>query len=335
MSIFHSLGRLFDFVMQCVGWLLAVLLTVWAAGALHFDLAPATLRWPVAIAYVVAVLGAMARLGRWRAVGAAAFAGLLVLVAWLTIQPSNDRKWQDDVAKTPWAEINGDQVILQNVRNCEYRTGQDFTARWETRTLDLTKLRGVDLFINYRGSPTMAHPMLSFDFGNQRICASIETRKQGGESYSAIGGIYRQYELIYVFADERDVVRVRTNFRQGEDVYLYHTRIRPEQARETFLEYLKRANELHERPAFYHALTSNCTTNVRVHAKATTNQPAPWDWRLLVNGFADEMLYERKAIVGELPFAEMKKQALINPAAKAAGNAPDFSARIRANRVGF
>ena len=128
------------------------------------------------------------------------------------------------MAQEPWAEINGDEVTLHNVRNCDYRTETDYTPRWETRTVRLSQLTGIDLAINYWGSPWMAHPIASFQFADAPpLCFSIETRKEIGESYSAIGGLYRQFELIYIVADERDVIRVRTNFRHGEDVYLYRT----------------------------------------------------------------------------------------------------------------
>jgi hypothetical protein len=155
-----------------------------------------------------------------------------------------------------------------------------------------------------------------------------------GESYSAIGGLYRQYELTFICADERDVIRVRTNYRHGEDIYLYHTTMTPEKARERFLEYVASMNALRDKPRWYNAATTNCTTSIRTqHASA---ERAQWDWRILFNGYADEMLYERGALAsGGLPFAELKKRALIDEAAKAADGAPDFSARIRASRPGF
>jgi len=181
----------------------------------------------------------------------------------------------------------------------------------------------------------MAHPIVSFQFADAPpVCFSIETRKEIGESYSAIGGIYRQYELIYVVADERDVIRVRTNFRKGEDVYLYHLTATLEKARERFVDYITALNELHDYPRWYNAVTTNCTTSIRTqHAAA---ERAPWDWRILVNGKGDELLFERGAIAtGGLNFAELKKQALINAAAKSVDAAADFSRHIREGRAGF
>jgi hypothetical protein len=259
---------------------------------------------------------------------------LVVLVGWLMLRPTNDRPWQPDVAETAWAEIDGDRVTLHNVRNCEYRTETDYTPRWETRTVNLAQLRGLDLAINYWGSAWMAHPIASFQFEDALpVCFSIETRKEIGESYSAVGGLYRQYELIYVCADERDVLRVRTNYRHGEEVFLYHTTVTPAAARQRFREYLTAMNDLHTHPRWYNAATTNCTTAIRSQRDAS--QRAPWDWRILFNGYGDEMLYEHGVLAGGLPFPELKKRARINDAARAADAAPDFSQRIRDGRPGF
>jgi len=187
----------------------------------------------------------------------------------------------------------------------------------------------------YWGSPYMAHPIVSFRFGDSLpICFSIETRKAVGQEYSAIHGLYRQYTLIYIVADERDSIRVRTNYREGEDVYLYRTLASPEQARARFLEYVNTVNNLHIHPRWYNAITTNCTTSIRTQRPA--NQRAPWDWRLLVNGKADELLYERHLIAtGGLAFPELKRRSHINDRARAADQNPDFSQRIREGVPGF
>ena len=317
-------------------WLGLAGMTLWVIGAFAYDLPFPALRAPVAIVYGLAVLVVFVLVrNRWLAKGVVAGGFALVLAWWLSLRPSNDRSWLPDVSQTGWAEVDGDHVTLHNVRNCDYRTEMDYTPHWDTRTVDLSKLRGVDLAINYWGSAWMAHPIVSFQFENAPpVCFSIETRKEVGESYSAIGGLYRQYELIFICADERDVIRVRTNYRHGEDIYLYHTTMKPEKARERFLEYVASMNALRDKPRWYNAATTNCTTSIRTQHAST--ERAPWDWRILFNGYADEMLYERGALAtGGLPFAELKKRALIDEAAKAADAAPDFSARIRAGRPGF
>jgi hypothetical protein len=193
----------------------------------------------------------------------------------------------------------------------------------------------VDLFMNYWGSPAIAHTILSFEFADSPpIAMSIETRKQTGQSYSALLGFFRQYTLIYVIADERDVIRVRTNYRKGEDLYLYRTSATPAQARNILLDYLKTANDLHEHPRWYNALTTNCTTSIRPHL-LVGGGTVPWDWRILINGYADQMEYEKGHLAGDLPFDELKRRAHINDAARAADQAPDFSRRIRLGRPGF
>ena len=164
----------------------------------------------------------------------------LILISWLTLNPSNDRQWQPEVAETAWAETNGDDVTIHNVRNCDYRTEEDFTTRWETRTVRLSQVTGIDLAIMYWGSPWIAHPIVSFRFADALpLCFSIETRKTIGQQYSAVRGLYRQYTLIYIVGDERDSSRVRSNYRHGEDVYLYRTMASPAQARVRFLELRK------------------------------------------------------------------------------------------------
>ena len=325
--------------MRLPSWLKGLLIAIvvltlfaWECGALYYD-GPSA--WLV-IVQAGALIAVFAWVRPWRrslGVFGAWFA--LLLVWWFLQKPSNDRQWQPDVAQVAWAEVHGDEVVLHNVRNTDYRTETDFTPRWETRTVRLSQLTGMDLAVCYWGSPYMAHPIASFQFADALpVCFSIETRKEVGERYSAIGGLYRQYELICVTADERDVLRLRTNYRTGEDAYLYRLKITPEQARKRFLEYVATINALRDRPRWYHAITANCTTAIRMqHPKS---ERLSWDWRLLVNGKGDELLYEQDLIAnGGLPFAELRQKALINATAKAADQSPDFSKRIRAGRPGF
>jgi hypothetical protein len=320
------------FVLVSLGCLACVLATTWGVGALYFDLPIAWLRAPLALIYASAMLSALIFLkGRWRGMGIVAAGFAVVLAWWLTIKPIEERPWQPDVARRAWAEIHGDQITIHNLRNCEYRTETDYIPRWETRVVQLSKLTGVDLAITYWGSPWIAHPIASFQFTDSLpIAISVETRKMAGQNYSALRGFYRQYALIYIPADERDVIRLRTSYRHGEEVYLYHTTASAERARAIFLEYLKRLNHLHEQPEFYNAITDNCTTNIRVaNINAGGGKTQPWDWRILLNGKADEMLYERGFIDRSLPFAQLRVRSLINPRANAAVASPNFSELIR------
>jgi hypothetical protein len=197
------------------------------------------------------------------------------------------------------------------------------------RTVRLSQITGMDVYIMYWGSPWMAHPIVSFRFADALpLCFSIETRKTIGQEYSALRGLYRQYTLIYIVADERDSIRVRSKYRHGEDVYLYRTLASPAQAHARFLEYVKATNVLHDHPRWYNALTGNCTTNIRT--QRSVEQRASWDWRMLVNGKSDELLYERHLIAtGGLPFSELKRRSQINKRARDADQDPDFSRLIR------
>lgn len=317
---------------------MAILVTLWAVAALYFDFPISWLRLPLSIAYLTFLTGTL-----WRTKasckGILLWIGSLVAITiwWLTLAPSNNRNWQPDVAQMPWAEIHGDFATIHNIRNCDYVTEMNYTPHWETKTVDLSQIRGVDLFITYWGMPWIAHAIVSFQFADGTYLAtSIEARKEAGESYSAIRGFFRQFELIYLIAEERDVVRVRTNYRKGEFVYLYRTMTKPEDARNLFREYLHWMNQIRERPQWYNALTSNCVSSVIAYlAKAKIGGLSRWDIRTLFNGYGDKMLYDLGNLRGDLPFTELKRRALINEAAQKADKDPDFSRRIREGRPGF
>ena len=50
---------------------------------------------------------------------------------------------------------------------------------------------------------------MSFGFaGGDHIAVSVETRPEKGEAYSAIGGFFKQFEVIYILAEERDVLQL-------------------------------------------------------------------------------------------------------------------------------
>lgn len=327
--------RLLRLLAQGLFWLVLLVANCWAVAALYFDLP----RWNLLGAGLyLAILLAAFLSGRGMRMSIVAGIGgfIIVLAWWLTLMPSDARNWQADVDRTAWAEIAGDDVTIHNIRDFDYRSESDYTPHWETRHYDLAQLQAIDLFITYWGSPWIAHPILSFQFADgQHLAISVETRKEMGEEYSALRGFFRQYELIYILADERDVIRLRTNYRIGEEVYLYRTTIPPGTARNVLLDYLRAVNELHQQPAFYNAVTSNCTTNIRIHMAAATGEGPRWSWRLLLNGKGDELAYDQGRLAGGLPFAELKARAHINDAARAADQSADFSSLIRAGRPGF
>jgi hypothetical protein len=306
--------------------------------AIYFDSPIASLRTASAVFYLVTILAALLFLRRSHKGLILACAGFALVASWwLSMKPSNNHDWKPDAVKTAYANVDGDQVTIQNIRNCDYRTEHDYTCQWDVRSYNLANLRGADLFITWWGSPWIAHPITSFDFGDQgHVAMSIGTREMAGQSYSAIRGFFHQYALAYTVSDERDVIRLRTNYRKDEEVYLFRTTVDPTLARKLFLDYLERVNSLHERPEWYNALTNNCTTNIAVSAAEASDIRMRLDWRILLNGKMDEMLYERNRLVTDgLPLAALKEQAHINATAKAADKRPDFSKLIREGRVGF
>jgi hypothetical protein len=294
--------------------------------------------WPPSVCLAIAVIYACSHfavilIAPLRRILPLCFAAFLIpLASFFLMQPSDDRNWQPDVAKMPYAEIEGDRIVVHNVRNCDYKTEMDFIPRFESRTYDLTKLRSVDVMLTDWGLKYIAHTMVSFGFeGDNYLCFSIETRKEIGESYSAIKGFFRQYELIYIAGDEQDLVRLRTNFRKGENVYLYRLRATSlTKVRNFFMGYIQRINHLHENPEWYNALTQNCMTSAFRLARA---QGGPgrgkWHWSIILNGFADRHAYEVGTIDKSLPFEEFKRKSLINDRALSADDSSDFSKLIR------
>ncbi len=319
------LCRLGLFVLLTPAWL-------WGVCALYYG------SWPKGVCVVLAALYGLAHAAvcvrsplRWL-MPQCALCFLLPLLCFHLMRPSNDRAWQPDVAKQPYAEINGEQVTVHNVRNCAYQSETNLTAAFETRRYDLSKLQMADIFLADWGLRKVAHTMISFGFSDgQYLCFSIETRKEAGESYSAFKGLFRQYEVIFIAGDERDLVRLRTNFRQGETVRLYRMVQAPPQAiQATFTDYLNRINGLNRKPEWYNAVTENCMVGffqiARQHAVKGRGR---WHWSVLLNGYADRRAYENGALDTSLPFDEFRERSIINGRARAAGDSPAFSALIR------
>jgi Domain of unknown function (DUF4105) len=264
----------------------------------------------------------------WRGLLAAGVPVVIVILWWVSIAPSNSRNWAPEVDRTARAELHDSTATVQNVRDFQYRSESDYDQRWETRTYNLDRIRGVDLFLSFWGPTQIAHTIVSWDFDDgQHLAISIETRKEKGQEYSALRGFFRQYELYYVVADERDVIGVRTNHR-NEQVYLYHIRLSDSQARSLLVDYLKEVNHLADQPEWYNALTHNCTTTIRGHAQ-NVGTVGKLDWRLLANGHLDQLLYERGQLDRRLPLEELRALSNITERAKAAGDSPEFSIRVR------
>jgi hypothetical protein len=313
-------------------WWLVPPLAAWALlASLYLDHAPAALRWSLALlwlALAVVVPWRRARPDGRRWAGLALAAWLLFLGGWLLQAPRQDRTWADDVARLLQPQVSGSRVVLHNVRNFDWRSDTDYSARWETRQYDLDQLRGVDLAMSYWMGPAIAHTLLSFEFADgQRVVLSLEIRKERGESFSALGGFFRQFEKVLVAADERDILRVRTNVR-GEDMQLYRLNMPPAAVRALFLAYLDEADALRAAPSFYNTLTSNCTTVVFDLAR-TLDPGLPLDWRLLLSGYFDRYAYELGGLAPGLDFPTLRDRGNVTARARASQDRDDFSERIR------
>jgi Domain of unknown function (DUF4105) len=307
--------------------------------ALYIDLRVPSIKHLAAVSYALLILFFAARVsGHLPRFLICVIGFAAVLTWWFQLKPTNNADFQPDVVKEPWGEIQGDRVTLHHFRFCHYQSETNYSCEWLTKSLELSQLRGLDLFMSYWGSPFIAHPILSFDFGdNDYVAASIGQRKKVGQGYSVPLSFFRQYELTYVFAEERDIIAVRTDFRH-EEVYLYHTSASPEWTRKLFLEYVIRANLLREHPAWYNALTENCTT-VIFHAMADIGRLPPgtslYNIRTIFNGLGVQMLYAGGNLQGKLPLPQLEESARISAEAQQAAQSGDFSLRIRQGRPGF
>jgi hypothetical protein len=315
-----------SFLSRLAAWMLRLLLlpaVAFCAAALWFD-GPAP---PVGAGLLA---GAIALAMLWLLFVKRGRAGTLltlllllgVIVWWRSIPPRNDRDWMADVARLPAATVDGDRLLIENLRDFRWRSDTDFDAHWETREYDLSAITGMDLFLCYWGPREIAHTILSWEFSDgEHLAISIETRKELGEEYSALRGFFRQYELYYVVADERDLVCVRTGCR-GEEVYLYRLATPPARARAMLLDYIASVNALVDAPSWYNAAVHNCTTSIFGHVYDILGE-IPLDGRILRNGRIDEMLYERGIVNTSAPFEALRSASRIDgrPGTEAASRA--------------
>jgi hypothetical protein len=314
------MDRIPEWVVPALLLPLAGLIAIWMAGAIYYD-ACRSRTWgrSVAAAWLAAVVALFALWSPvWKPFVALAGAASIFLVWWLRLRPSHDGDWDPSVAVLPRAVRRDDSLTLENVRNFEYRSLEDFTPRYETRTVRLSSLQGADIIIFNWGSRWMSHPVLVFDFGpDGRVCISIEVRYRKGQDFAILRSLYRQQELIFMVADERDVILRRTKYGPEQSAWLYRLRVSPERLRSAFLDYAGAINDLHDNPRWYHGLCANCTTTFY----RLPNSRLILDWRVLANRHIDRALYEGGQLDRSLPFEQLQRLARINEIANAAPEA--------------
>jgi hypothetical protein len=311
----------------------ALVLWIWGKQAVGYSNLPGeTLRGLAGWTYTLGTLGLFLFLpSLWKA--GAAFLGIsgVLIVWWLFIPASNDRDWVPDLARQPHATVVGELVTMHDIRDFDWKSAtDDFVVNYYDETFDLKLINEVDLVICYWDEQrAIAHTIISFGFTDgKHVAVSIEIRREKNESYNTIKGLYKQFELYYVVASETDVVKVRTNQR-GEEVYLHPTRATPEQARALFLSYVVRINKLAEDPEYYHTIFNNCTTNIVDHVNEIMPTPLPFQQKVLLNGYSDELAYDMGWLDDSVPYADLRRKHYISKIVQAADSDPDFSARIR------
>ena len=313
--------------------LLAWLAVAWGALALWYQVPVDMPAIRAAVSALWVVLTSLAlirgwRKRRWGGLVLVAIAFVALLAWWSTLQPSNDRDWADDVARTTTGSVQGNIVTLSQVRDFDWRSENHYTPRWDARSYDLDRLRSVDMILSYWMGPAIAHTLVSFGFDDgEQLVFSVEIRKERDEAFSALGCFFKKFETSVIAARERDIVRVRTNMR-GEDDYLYRIDMQPEAMRSLFLAYVDEANALARKPQFYNTLTANCTTIV-YHMVQRIIYGLPLDYRVVLSGYLPSYVYEVGGLIDSVPLEELTARGRITDRARAADRDPDFSAAIR------
>ncbi len=270
----------------------------------------------------------------WRTIRKFIFIGIIGIIVWITILsivriPTNDRVWATDQAVLPSAEFLNETITVKNIRNFTYLSRDEFIANYYDKSVRLTDIVSVDYIVEPLASVAAAHTFLSFGFSDgSRIAISVEIRKEVGEEFSPLSGIFEAYELMYVVVDEHDALTLRAIYRDNP-VYIYPTTATPEVAQKLFLSMLTRVNKLYRTPEFYNTLNNSCATNIADHINELLPKSVPWDYRLLLPKDSDLLAYELGFIHNAVPLAELRETYNASNRIKEFENAPDFSVRIR------
>ncbi len=305
---------------------------VWGTFAIWFKL-PGPQQVRVAVAGCFALFGlltlvALFRSVRWRwlTVYAALFSALIIW--WNTLQPPTSGNWSPEVAQQVTGTIEGDTLTLHNVRAFEWRSAQDFTPNWVTRTYDLAQLESVDLYMSYWGGPAMAHLMLSFGFADgEYLTWSLEVRRSVGETFSPLADFFKSNSVSLIASIEEDVVGLRSNIQEAE-VFLFRLKSDPTRRRKLLEGYVDGANRLSQEPEFFHSVFTNCSKTI-IDLARSVGASIPSDWRVIVNGYFPEYLYELGAMADEVSFEELRELGNISQRAREFGLRDGFAEAVR------
>ncbi len=249
--------------------------------------------------------------------------------------PSLKRNWSPDQAVMPSIHfLDDNRVRINNIRNIHYRTTRDFDLEFYDRTINLDEVDSAWLVISPFGSFGVAHTFVSFGMRDgSYLSISIEIRRKKGKKFSAVKAFFRQFEMMYVIADENDVIKVRTNTIRAT-VRLFPIQTEQQRIRAVFVDMLKRADNLGKQPEFYNTVWNNCTTNIIKHVRRFSDKPIPfWDLRYLLPENLDKIAYRLNMIDTHLSYEAAREHFDITETAQASEEAEDFSQAIRAQIV--
>jgi len=252
-------------------------------------------------------------------------------VAWATLRPSHARAWRPEQAVLPRVEITDGRAVIRDLRDFRYTAEGEVVPGYRDAEYDLGEVERVWFVLSpfserWRGP---AHAFLSFGFRDGRhLAVSVEARREAGEEYSVWKGMLKRYELMVVLGTEEDLVGLRA-VTWDDPTYLYPVRATPEQARALLERLLARAQQVYERPEFYHTVGNNCTTNLVTEINQIATEKIPYGRSVLLPGYSDELAFRMGLLDTELPLAAARERFRINARAQTAWGEPDFSARIR------
>lgn len=252
------------------------------------------------------------------------------LAWWTSLKPSNNRDWALSETVLPDASFSGEFIKIKNVRNHIWTTDKTFTPGYYDREYNINEIESLYYIITpFSDRDWPAHTMLSFTFSwGIHVVISGEVRKEQGESFDALKGVLNQFELMYVIADENDVIKLRTNYRKN-NVYMYPIKTNKENIQQLFRSMVLRANKIKAEPEFYNTFWNNCTTSILTHANALRIDKISWTKDVLLPAHSDSIIYNLWLINTSQSLPDARLYYKIDEVARTLSGEVDFSQAIR------